>query len=344
MLWFDLDNSPHVPLFRPVFQLLEQRNTPFHVTSREFAQTNDLLRYWNIPHSVVGTHGGKSKVAKLWNLWHRSTDLKRHMNGINPALAVSHGSRTQLLAARRLGVPSILMLDYEYTESNIFNWLSTHLLMPDLIPEERLRQTGFNLRKIIRYPGFKEQVYLESFRPGEGIRESLGVDSSSILAVVRPPSLVGNYHDPRSEGLLLRALEVLAADARTVCLVIARGETDRALVRRVVSARGSIRLLDRAVDGLQLLWHSDLVIGGGGTMNREAALMGIPVYSIFTGKQPYLDEFLEREGRLRFLHTVKDVEQITIRKRDPEVSFKKAGLDLPSFLADLFMNTAYRKH
>ncbi|WP_197423046.1 DUF354 domain-containing protein [Bradyrhizobium valentinum] len=30
-----------------------------------------------------------------------------------------------------------------------------------------------------------------------------------------------------------------------------------------------------AVDGLNLLWHSDLVVSGGGTMNREAAALGI---------------------------------------------------------------------
>ena len=39
----------------------------------------------------------------------------------------------------------------------------------------------------------------------------------------------------------------------------------------------------QALDGLNLVWFSDLVVSGGGTMNREAAALGVPVYSIFSG-------------------------------------------------------------
>ena len=52
-----------------------------------------------------------------------------------------------------------------------------------------------------------------------------------------------------------------------------------------------------AVDGLNLLWHSDLVVSGGGTMNREAAALAVPVYSIFRGKTGAVDRRLASEGR-----------------------------------------------
>ncbi|MGA8865315.1 MAG: DUF354 domain-containing protein, partial [Candidatus Sulfotelmatobacter sp.] len=64
---------------------------------------------------------------------------------------------------------------------------------------------------------------------------------------------------------------------------------------------------DHVEDGLNLIWNSDLVISGGGTMNREAAAMGVPVYSIFRGKIGAVDRYLAQEGRLVMVETVEDV-------------------------------------
>jgi predicted glycosyltransferase len=61
------------------------------------------------------------------------------------------------------------------------------------------------------------------------------------------------------------------------------------------------------VDGLNLIWFSDLMISGGGTMNREAAALGVPVYSVFRGKIGAVDKYLEKNGRLTLIEEVKDV-------------------------------------
>ena len=75
------------------------------------------------------------------------------------------------------------------------------------------------------------------------------------------------------------------------------------------------------VDGLNLLWHSDLAVSGGGTMNREAAALGIPVYSIFKGTTGAVDLKLEQEGRLIMIHSVKELEQkIKFIKRDKSLA------------------------
>jgi predicted glycosyltransferase len=81
---------------------------------------------------------------------------------------------------------------------------------------------------------------------------------------------------------------------------------------------------DSAVDGLNLIWHSDLVISGGGTMNREAAALGVPVYSIFRGESGYVDRYLSASGRLTMIGNVEDVRQkIRLKKwRRPDVPGK----------------------
>jgi predicted glycosyltransferase len=206
------------------------------------------------------------------------------------------------------------MLDYEYTEHMIFNNLGTWLLMPAMIPDERLRAAGFNLRKVIRYHGFKEEVYLEDFVPAKQFRQQLGVDEDKTLVIVRPPSTTGNYHDERSESLFRKCIEHCLADPNAHVLIVNRTKQETDLFSSTLKKK-NVRVLEGTVDGLQLLWHSDVVVSGGGTMNREAALLGVPTYSIFTGKRPYLDELLQEQGKLRFVESTSDVETIPVVKR-----------------------------
>ena len=75
-----------------------------------------------------------------------------------------------------------------------------------------------------------------------------------------------------------------------------------------------------AVDGLNLLWHSDLVVSGGGTMNREAAALGVPVYSIFRGKTGAVDRRLEQEGRLIMVRSSAEVHtKIIFQRREKKL-------------------------
>jgi len=338
MIWFDLDNSPHVPLFRPIFAELRRRQQEHFITARDFAQTKDLLSLWQIPHTLVGRHGGKGKSSKIVNLLQRSGELTRLMRGQAIQLAVSHGSRTQLVAAARLGIPTLLMLDYEYTEARIFNALATHLLMPAAIPDRRLAQAGFKLHKVIRYRGFKEEIYLHDFTPEPAFRQKLGIDPQMVLVTLRPPSTVGNYHDDKSEKLFRTALEVFSRHAEVQCLVVNRTMAEQRLLGEAWRRRPNIRVLDQAVDGLQLLWASDVVVSGGGTMNREAALLGVPTYSIFTGRRPYLDEYLQEQGRLTFIEKAGEIANIPLQRRNRSAAFTPGNPDLPAEITEMILS------
>jgi uncharacterized protein len=338
MIWFDLDNSPHVPLFRPIFRELDWRSIPYLVTARDFAQTKDLLEYWKITHKLVGQHGGKNKLRKIINLYERSQQLIRSVRNGDVGLAVSHGSRTQLLAARRLGIQSVLMLDYEYTESFIFNYLATHLLMPKYIPDERLKSAGFNLRKVIRYEGFKEEIYLNDFLPDLSFRNSIGINAETILITIRPPSTTGNYHDPVSEDLFQTCLTYFSQFQNTHCLIVNRTSSELNIIPQPLRNRENITILPKAVDGLQLIWNSDIVISGGGTMNRESALLGVPTYSIFTGKRPYLDIYLSEQNRLTFVETPKQIHNIPVKKRAISDKYSPSNKNLFLVIAQLLLD------
>ncbi|MCC6865615.1 MAG: DUF354 domain-containing protein [Ignavibacteria bacterium] len=321
MIWFDLDNSPHVPLFAPVLKYLQSKGINCTVTARNFAQTLQLLQLRKIPHKAIGEHAGKNKIKKVLNLFARSKQLKEYIKSEKrtlPKIAVSHGSRTQLIAAKSLGIKSLLMMDYEYTETKIFNRYSDIILAPVFIPSERLKAGGINPKNVIRYNGFKEELYLNSFKPDENFRKEINVGESEILAVVRPPGMLGNYHDKKSEDLLLYALKHLNSINNCKIIITSRSNADRNFITSNVNLK-NINFLEKVVDGLQLVYAADIVISGGGTMNRESALLGTETYSIFTGKKPYLDEYLQGLGRMKFINSETEIEKINpLRKQKNE--------------------------
>ena len=66
-------------------------------------------------------------------------------------------------------------------------------------------------------------------------------------------------------------------------------------------------------------------------MNREAAVLGTPVWSVFEGRRGAVDELLAREGRLRFLV---DPEEVDVRKKPPDAWRRRVRRD-PSALLRL---------
>jgi predicted glycosyltransferase len=71
----------------------------------------------------------------------------------------------------------------------------------------------------------------------------------------------------------------------------------------------------KAVDGMNLLYHSDLVISGGGTMNREAAALGIPTVTIFKGPMGAVDQWLIDSGKMIAINNAEEI-VLMLRKRE----------------------------
>ncbi len=97
MIWFDLDNSPHVQIFKPIFKELDKIDEKYFITARDFSQTLELLEYYKISYKKIGLHGGKNKLKKVGNLIYRAYQLYRFVDSIEYDIAVSHGSRSQLV-------------------------------------------------------------------------------------------------------------------------------------------------------------------------------------------------------------------------------------------------------
>jgi predicted glycosyltransferase len=305
-IWIDLENSPHVPFFKPIAEELERRGYSVVFTARDCFQVRELADLMKLDYRCIGRHYGKRTVAKLAGIIVRALQLLPYVLPRRPQLAVSHGSRSMFALASILRIPTITIIDYEHIR---WAWHSGNAwaLLPELIPA-----TALKLRKdrILRYPGIKENVYAASFRPDPTIKRTLGITNEEVVVTLRPPANEAHYHNPESEVLLDAVLEMISQTANIKIVLLPRTAKQESELRMHWSGlfdSGKVVVPKQAVDGLDLIWASDLVISGGGTMNREAAALGVPVYSIFRGKTGAVDEYLAKKGRLVLLQSADEV-------------------------------------
>jgi hypothetical protein len=314
-LWIDLENSPHVPFFYPIIQELEAKGFNVVLTARDCYQVCGLVAMYGLSCHVIGKHKGKNRILKIAGTLMRSIRLLAFAVRQKPDLALSHGSRSQLVTATVLRIPAISISDYEHTQKIPF-------VRPDefIVPEVvDANQCWMHDTKIKTYPGIKEDVYVPFFKPDRGILEELGIDRSRLLITIRPPATEAHYHNPMSEELFFYAVEYLSDRPDVQMVILPRSEKQIPWIRDKWSDLCQSRKIiipEGVVNGLNLIWHSDLVISGGGTMNREAAALGVPVYSIFKGSIGAVDRYLEKTGRLVLLSTPSDMrEKVRLEKR-----------------------------
>ncbi|HEY1833292.1 MAG TPA: DUF354 domain-containing protein [Solirubrobacteraceae bacterium] len=300
-VWIDLTNSPHVLVMRPVIERLRGAGHEVEVTARDFAQTLQLCERFNIAHTAIGHHRGERLSAKATGLASRSLALMRWARGRGPFdVALGHGSNDVTVAAALLRIPCSTMFDYEWAtvQHNVNCRLAQAVVVPDVIPPERLARYGAS-GKLHRYEGLKEEYYLSDFEPSEAVLSELGLDRDRPIVVVRTPPEVSLYH--RFENDIFRSIlleKLRPAAVQTV--VLPRVESQRAELERA----GGFVMSREAIDAQSLIAYADLVISAGGTMNREAVALGTPVFTTFQGRPGAVDERLIAEGRLGRLEDV----------------------------------------
>jgi uncharacterized protein len=300
-VWIDVSNSPQVPFFRPLVALLRERGHDVDVTTREFAQTVELLSLHGIDHEVVGPgHGGAGRIGKARAMAGRVRALRRSARGRGFDLALSHASHELPLVARSLGIPSSYAFDYEFarTQHGLGCRAATRVVVPAVIPQDRLSRLGARTAKVRRYEGLKEEYYLHGFSPSASVLDELGVDRGHILVVVRTPPEVSLYHR-HGNPPFADVLERLGREVTVQAVVLPRTTEQSAEIRE--RALPSVIVPDHAIDAQSLVALADLVVSAGGTMNREAVALGIPAYTTFAGRLGAVDSALVNEGRLRIL-------------------------------------------
>jgi len=305
--------SAHVLVFRPLIEIMRSRGDEVEITARDYAQTLQLLDLHGLQAEVVGRHGGRSRLQKARQMTHRLGALKTWAKSREFDVALAHGSHELTITARRLGIPSSTTFDYEFAtlQHQLGCRAATKVVVPEAIPPERLRPYGVRPPKLVQYPGLKEEYYLAEFEPDRSLLERFAIDPARVLVVLRPPPDVSLYHR-HSNPLFPMTLDHLGRLDDVHAFVLPRTEEQREYVRSLDLP--SVILPEGAVDAQSLIALSDVVVSAGGTMNREAAALGVPVYTTYGGRLGGVDEELIRDGRLKPLT---DPRALELNKRAP---------------------------
>jgi hypothetical protein len=315
-IWIDLANSPHVPFFHSLVPEFTARGHTCELSARDFAQTVELAAAAGMMARVVGGHGGGSITGKAGNLLGRAAALRKWARDRGFDLAVSHNSYAQIAAAAALGIKSATLMDYEHQPANHLAFrLAAKVIVPRAFPAAELRKYGARLRKVKRYRGTKEDVYLADFVPDPSFvatLRKLNIASDDVLVVARPPAREALYHRFENE-LFDHLLAQLNAQPGAKIVLLPRSDAQRAEYERLQF--GNLIIPHHILDGANLIAAADLVASAGGTMNREAAALGVPAISVYAGKWAAIDEELLREGQLQRISSREEITGLSIGKK-----------------------------
>ena len=290
-IWIDLTNSPHVVFFSEMIRELRDEHNVI-LTCRPLSNTIELLDMLGHDYTVVGRHYGAGSIGKLLGFFVRIWQLLRFLRGRGIDVAISHSSFYSPPAARLAGIPSLYLNDNEHAAGNWISFLFADVVMiPEHLEQIAASRKWHRLARVVLYPGVKEGIYLREPQAPPPAPPEFNDSLGRKRIVIRPEPWSAQYY--RGGRNFLDDL-LLTLGGRYRILLLPRGETQR---KHYAQEKFSdITVLDRTIRLAEIVGNCDLFIGAGGTMTREAAVLGIPTISIYQDELLSVDTYLIKKG------------------------------------------------
>lgn len=291
--WIDITNAPHVRFFKDVINYLKSEGEDVIVTTRDFGDIHKLMDMYNLDYISIGHHG-VSLYEKLKTSTDRIDEMIDVVAGENIDVAISKHSIELPRIAYGLGIPSLYVLDNEHaTAANKLTLpLCNKIISPKVIDMWKLMEYGADPNTIIRYNGTSELMHFKNFKYNENIFEDLNLDLPFDKTIfMRPEPSLASYLDADcNKSVLTPIVEELNEYANILILPRFAKQAD------IFEDMENVTILEPPVDTSSIIKRSDLVIGAGGTMNREAAILQTPVISCYPGKTLSVDQYYIDNG------------------------------------------------
>jgi predicted glycosyltransferase len=302
-IWFDLSNSPHINLFYELIRDLESLGHGVIITCRPLANTIDLLDQKGMKYTVIGEHYGKNFYKKLFGYPIRVYQLRSFLRKHKIQLAVSQSSFHSPIVAKLLGIPSIYTNDNEHALGNVPSFIfASKIFLPENSSASKAIKQGASIKKITKYPGIKEGIYL--WRLGETISQNRKKRTKGKIKIyVRPEPLTAQYY---KGGLNFLDDTLIRLQDRYSITVLPRDKVQFSYYKQAKFS--SIHVPDKPLQFTEIAEDCSLFLGAGGSMTRELAILGIPTISIYQDSLLDVDKFLIQKNLMWF---------------DPEISADK---------------------
>lgn len=277
-VWVDITNAPHAHFFKGVIRELEKTGHEVLITTREFDGLTGILDMLGFDYYVVGKHGGATLEGKLMASAERVYKLSKLIIEEKPDLAIYKHSVEAPRVAFGLGIPSIGFVDNEtaIAQNKLMLPLTRLVIYPKAIDAYELLKCGADPNGMKPVNGFSELAHLYGFRPERRVLRELGLRKNSYI-VMRTEPVKANYFNGPEKSILEDVIPLLP-DMPIV--LFPRTEEQRKRFERF----DNVIMPEKPVDSLSLLYYARLMIGAGGTMNREAIALGTPTISTYPGR------------------------------------------------------------
>jgi predicted glycosyltransferase len=292
-VWADILTPKQVLFFGPVIEALKSSGVEVLATSRRYREVGPLAEMAGLKLEYVGDRGTKGPEEQLLAATRRQADIIPLVKNFKPSAAVSIASVVCARVAFGLGIKHIAVNDSPHSEvaGRLSIPLSHHHLCPWVVPYSAWERYGIQRKQVSTYRALDPAAWLKR-PPFHG--PALRLDSSRRTITVRVQESDAPYlakADMTWTDKLLSALADAYPDHNIVALC--RYDYQVEEIRNKFGSK--VHVPGEVVSGYDLLSATDLFVGMGGTMNSEAALMGVPTISAFQGDL-YTDRYLESVG------------------------------------------------
>lgn len=303
-VWIDISNAPHVRFFKDVIKYLEDQGEDLIITGRKFGDIHKLMNMYDIDFISVGKHG-VSLYDKLKESTSRVNELVDIIHSENVDVAVSKHSIELPRISFGLGIPSLYVLDNEHAlaANKLTLPLCNRIISPKKIDMWKLMEFGADPNTILSYNGTSELMHFKSFVYNDNIFKDLDLKlNHSKTILMRPePSLASYLNTDCRKSVLSPIVNILKEYANILVLPRFKEQAE------IFEGIKNVTILEPPVDTSSLIKKCDLVIGAGGTMNREAAILQTPVISCYPGKTLSVDQYYIDQG---LMFRSNDIEEV----------------------------------
>ncbi|KUH33655.1 hypothetical protein APY94_05530 [Thermococcus celericrescens] len=289
-VWIDITNSPHVHFFKGIIRELEKAGHEVLITTREFDGLTGILDMYGFDYYVVGRHGGATLEGKLVAGTERMYRLSKLIVEEKPDLALYKHSAEAPRVAFGLQIPSIGFVDNETAvgQNKLILPYTELLVFPKAIDAYELIRCGADPNGMRPINGFSELSHLYGFVPNRKVLNKLGVRRNEYI-VMRTEPVKANYFNGHGKSILEDVIPLLP---EVPIVLFPRTPEQRERFERF----DNVIMPEEPVDSLSLLYYARLMIGAGGTMNREAIALGTPTISTYPGRLLAVTRWLVEKG------------------------------------------------
>jgi predicted glycosyltransferase len=292
-IWIDIINPSHPLFFQPLVNELKKNNSII-ITLRNRGETVKLAELFGLSGKIYG-RDYEDPIKKMFSMVSRTFSLGCTVKRFD--YSISFENPMSVLISKIRGRKSILLIDNDlkYRDGNIYFQLleSKIKLLSDtiIIPRacEQTLRTYHSDGKLQIYDGYKEDFYIADYHPDETVPEKLPFKEYIILR----GEASNSFYVSKKQSILPQLFDLFSKENVNI-LFLPRDNSD---FHYPETER--ITKLKEPINGLDLIYYSNAVLTGSGTMAREAACMGKTALSFYPSDELLsVDTQLINEGKI----------------------------------------------